>query len=171
MMRGNDVAELQLRLGALGFDAGRVDGIFGPATLAATRTFQISQGITVDGLAGPETLAALASAPALVNVAPPPRPAEQPAAGVCSSNDDPIAELVLGADAPMPRCLAMSGDHWLRIVNEADPTTVTLGTWSIDLEAGAAVTSPLPVGAYVGPGAHDVAVARYGRSGPDLVIR
>jgi N-acetylmuramoyl-L-alanine amidase len=26
MMRGDDVAELQLRLGALGFDAGRVDG-------------------------------------------------------------------------------------------------------------------------------------------------
>ena len=32
MLRGDDVAELQLRLGALGFDAGRVDGIFGPVS-------------------------------------------------------------------------------------------------------------------------------------------
>src|SRR5690606_14136395 len=32
MIRGDDVAELQLRLSKLGFDAGRVDGIFGPAT-------------------------------------------------------------------------------------------------------------------------------------------
>ena len=29
MLRGDDVAELQRRLSALGFDAGRVDGIFG----------------------------------------------------------------------------------------------------------------------------------------------
>jgi peptidoglycan hydrolase-like protein with peptidoglycan-binding domain len=155
-----------------------VDGIFGPATLAATQTFQVTQGITVDRLAGPETLAALASAPALVNVvpnAPPglptPSPAEQPAAGVCSSNDAPIAELVLGPDAPMPRCLSMSGDQWLRIANDGGPTTVTLGTWSIDLERGAASTSPLPVGAYVDRGAHGVAVTRYAGSGPDLVVR
>ena len=30
MFRGDDVADLQLRLGSLGFDAGRIDGIFGP---------------------------------------------------------------------------------------------------------------------------------------------
>ncbi|MCK4176981.1 peptidoglycan-binding protein [Aciditerrimonas ferrireducens] len=32
MLRGDDVAELQQRLAALGFDPGRVDGIFGPTT-------------------------------------------------------------------------------------------------------------------------------------------
>ena len=30
MMRGDDVAELQARLNSLGFDTGKVDGIFGP---------------------------------------------------------------------------------------------------------------------------------------------
>jgi peptidoglycan hydrolase-like protein with peptidoglycan-binding domain len=155
-----------------------VDGIYGPATLAATEVFQQSQSITVDGLAGPETLAALASAPALVNVSPfgptsqtSPAPMRQPAAGICVSDDDTIAEVVLGADTPMPRCLAMAGDHWLRIVNDGDATTITLGTWSVDLDVGAAVTTPLPVGAYLDPGTHTVAVSRYGASGPDLLVR
>ena len=35
MLRGDDVAELQQRLSALGFDSGRVDGIFGDLTSAA----------------------------------------------------------------------------------------------------------------------------------------
>jgi N-acetylmuramoyl-L-alanine amidase len=56
MLRGDDVAELQRRLGGLGFDAGRVDGIFGPDTDRAVREFQRNAGLTVDGLAGPATL-------------------------------------------------------------------------------------------------------------------
>src|SRR5205807_4048981 len=40
MLRGDDVAELQRRLGALGFDAGRVDGIFGEDTQRAVLEFQ-----------------------------------------------------------------------------------------------------------------------------------
>ena len=59
MMRGNDVAELQLRLGALGFDAGRVDGIFGPDTARALSKFQKSCGVPADGVCGPETIALL----------------------------------------------------------------------------------------------------------------
>jgi peptidoglycan hydrolase-like protein with peptidoglycan-binding domain len=155
-----------------------VDGIYGPATVAATEVFQQSQGITVDGLAGPETLAALASAPALVNVSPSrvaPSPSLAPApasaAGICTSDDESIAELVLGTDAAIPRCLAMPGDHWLRIVNDGGATTITLGTWSVDLDVGGAATTPLPVGAYLESGTHTVTVSRYGASGPDLVVR
>jgi N-acetylmuramoyl-L-alanine amidase len=59
MMRGNDVAELQLRLGALGFDAGRVDGIFGPATKAAVGEFQRNAGLVTDEVCGPDTVEAL----------------------------------------------------------------------------------------------------------------
>ena len=60
MLRGDDVADLQRELGALGFDAGRVDGIFGPRTHAALCDFQRNTGITVDGIAGPATLQMLA---------------------------------------------------------------------------------------------------------------
>jgi N-acetylmuramoyl-L-alanine amidase len=60
MLRGDDVAELQRRLGGMGFDAGRVDGILGRGTEAALREFQRNTGLTVDGVCGPATLQALA---------------------------------------------------------------------------------------------------------------
>jgi N-acetylmuramoyl-L-alanine amidase len=56
MTRGDDVAELQQRLCALGFDTGRVDGIFGDATAVAVREFQENAAIPVDGIVGGETL-------------------------------------------------------------------------------------------------------------------
>jgi N-acetylmuramoyl-L-alanine amidase len=59
MMRGDDVAELQLMLGSLGFDAGWIDGIFGPDTEDAVADFQRNAGLPVDGVAGPTTCAAL----------------------------------------------------------------------------------------------------------------
>ena len=59
MLRGDDVAELQRRLSALGFDAGRVDGIFGEDTQQAVLEFQRNAGLTGDAVCGPATLAAL----------------------------------------------------------------------------------------------------------------
>lgn len=59
MTRGDDVTELQWRLGSLGFDAGYVDGIFGPDTERAVRAFQANQAVTPDGVVGPDTVAAL----------------------------------------------------------------------------------------------------------------
>jgi N-acetylmuramoyl-L-alanine amidase len=46
-------------LNALGFDAGREDAIFGPATERALRQFQRNAGIAADGVCGPATLGAL----------------------------------------------------------------------------------------------------------------
>jgi N-acetylmuramoyl-L-alanine amidase len=59
MLRGDDVAELQRRLNALGFDAGKEDGILGDDTAGALAEFQRNVGVTADGICGPETLAAL----------------------------------------------------------------------------------------------------------------
>jgi N-acetylmuramoyl-L-alanine amidase len=60
MLRGDDVAQLQRQVGSLGFDAGRVDAIFGPNTELALREFQRNTGLPVDGVCGPSTLQALA---------------------------------------------------------------------------------------------------------------
>lgn len=60
MLRGDDVAEVQRQLNALGFDAGREDGILGPETESALRQFQRNAGATPDGVCGPATLAAIA---------------------------------------------------------------------------------------------------------------
>ncbi|MEQ8841557.1 MAG: peptidoglycan-binding protein [Acidimicrobiales bacterium] len=59
MTRGDDVTDLQQRLGSLGFDAGWLDGIFGPDTERAVRDFQHNQGVNADGVVGRETVAAL----------------------------------------------------------------------------------------------------------------
>jgi N-acetylmuramoyl-L-alanine amidase len=59
MMRGDDVAALQARLTEMGFNAGRVDGIFGERTESAVKEFQQSVGIKVDGKCGPATIIAL----------------------------------------------------------------------------------------------------------------
>ncbi|WP_420639438.1 peptidoglycan-binding protein [Candidatus Poriferisocius sp.] len=59
MLRGDDVAELQLRLGSMGFDAGRVDGIFGPNTAGAVREFQLNSGLEADAVSGAATTNAL----------------------------------------------------------------------------------------------------------------
>ena len=56
---GDDVAELQRRLNSLGFDAGRVDGVFGPDTDHALREFQRNVGIESDGTCGPDVWRAL----------------------------------------------------------------------------------------------------------------
>ena len=57
---GKRVSDLQSRLNALGAKPPlKVDGIFGPKTLAAVRAFQKSHGLKVDGLVGPKTTAAL----------------------------------------------------------------------------------------------------------------
>jgi N-acetylmuramoyl-L-alanine amidase len=56
MLRGDDVADLQRRLSALGFDTGRVDGIFGDLTASALADFQRNVGLPVDGVLGASTL-------------------------------------------------------------------------------------------------------------------
>jgi N-acetylmuramoyl-L-alanine amidase len=58
-LRGDDVAELQHRLGKIGFDCGKVDGIFGPETARALHDFQSNCGLVVDGTCGPVTLRAI----------------------------------------------------------------------------------------------------------------
>ncbi len=58
-LRGDDVGALQAALGRLGFDCGRVDGIFGPATARALEEFQRNCGVDVDGVCGAATVRAL----------------------------------------------------------------------------------------------------------------
>ena len=58
-MRGDDVATLQSRLIDMGFNPGRVDGIFGAKTEAAIIEFQKSVGSEADGICGPNTVISL----------------------------------------------------------------------------------------------------------------
>jgi N-acetylmuramoyl-L-alanine amidase len=55
LVTGDDVKELQRRLSQLGFNCGRIDGIFGPDTDRALRDFQLGVGVPSDGTCGPDT--------------------------------------------------------------------------------------------------------------------
>ncbi|MBT94951.1 MAG: hypothetical protein CL431_03165 [Acidimicrobiaceae bacterium] len=59
MLRGEDIAELQRSLGALGFNPGKVDGIFGPDTQNAVELFQRNSGLVVDAIFGPNCMVAI----------------------------------------------------------------------------------------------------------------
>ena len=56
MQRGDDVSALQDALNRLGFDCGRPDGIFGPATGRALHDFQKNSGLVPDGICGQRTV-------------------------------------------------------------------------------------------------------------------
>ena len=57
--RGDDVRLLQRKLNALGFDAGREDGVFGAATDRAVRDFQRNVADEPDGVVGLHTIVTL----------------------------------------------------------------------------------------------------------------
>lgn len=59
MFVGDDVSMLQDRLLELGFDAGRIDGVFGVRTERALKALQREYGLRSDGVCGPATLRAL----------------------------------------------------------------------------------------------------------------
>lgn len=61
--QGDDVAEVQAKLQSLGIDPGKIDGVYGPKTIAAVTQYQsldpTKVGGKVDGIAGPMTQGAL----------------------------------------------------------------------------------------------------------------
>lgn len=59
LIHGEDVAQLQQRLGQLGFAVDRVDGIFGKDTDRCVREFQAGVGLRADGICGPEVFRAI----------------------------------------------------------------------------------------------------------------
>jgi cell wall-associated NlpC family hydrolase len=56
---GQEVAQIQSQLNALGYKVGEADGDFGAMTTAAVKAFQQERGLEADGVIGPSTYRAL----------------------------------------------------------------------------------------------------------------
>lgn len=103
-----------------------------------------------------------------------------PAAGTCPTSPGPVVTVSLNGDTPDPRCVTVTGNQRLRLVNTTNrtaglPPTPTTVTWagfpSRDLSPGESTTYDLPFSAYLAPGVHDVHVSLYGGSGPEIWLR
>lgn len=57
--RGSEVKDLQKRLVQIGYQVGKVDGIYGDKTVASVTLFQKNRGLKADGIAGKQTIDAL----------------------------------------------------------------------------------------------------------------
>lgn len=57
--KGNAVKEVQQRLSNWYYYRGKVDGIYGPVTFGAVKSFQRKNGLNADGVVGPQTWKAL----------------------------------------------------------------------------------------------------------------
>ncbi|HSM02719.1 MAG TPA: peptidoglycan-binding protein [Acidimicrobiia bacterium] len=65
---GAQVEQLQRYLRLIGFDAGPADGIFGPLTERALRSYQATNQLLIDGIVGPQTRLSLAATGGIDNL-------------------------------------------------------------------------------------------------------
>lgn len=92
--RGSDVLQLQNSLQYLGYQVGAIDGIFGPQTLKAVKSFQSNHGLNIDGIVGAKTVEAI-----LKQTNTQPSRSAQPSRGYISSSSQDVkclAQLIYG---------------------------------------------------------------------------
>ncbi len=150
MLRGDDVLELQTALGSLGFDAGWVDGLFGPDTAAALTEFQINVGLNGDGIFGPESLRAVRRLTGRTGPAHPVasvRELERLAAGAPTIADRRVLIADPGGAAPVTEAIArrllQSGARVI-VVHDPDPSACAAMANRFDASLVYSLRSQLP---------------------------
>ena len=128
MIRGDDVLELQSALGSLGFDAGWIDGLFGPDTAEALTEFQINVGLNGDGIFGPESLGAVRRLTGRTGPAHPVasvRELERLATGATTVAEQRIVITDPGGSAPITEAIArrlLQAGARVIVVHDPDPS-------------------------------------------------
>lgn len=98
-----------------------------------------------------------------------PADAAAPAAGTCGEAQDDVVTMTIRPDVPGPRCMIVSADQRLNLVNDSGGTvTVGLSYFVFSLEQGESRTFDLSFGQFLEPGVHRAAVDLYLGSGPEV---
>lgn len=97
-----------------------------------------------------------------------PPDATSPAAGACAHGTGSTVSIALNPDGPAPRCVTVSAEQQLRVVNQSGVSAITVswaGYPSRSVPAGKATVYDRPFGDYLAPGVHEVRISQY-ESGP-----
>lgn len=120
--------------------------------------------------AGPRTIAVghTAALGRSTTVALSPADADSPAAGVCGAASGPLVTVVANPDTPAPRCLIVTANQRLRVVNDSNrigppgkPMTVRFAGFAPRAVPGEATLFDRPLGELITPGVHNIRISLY----------
>jgi hypothetical protein len=96
--------------------------------------------------------------------------AESPAAGICGTFDGDIVTLTIYPDIPDPRCVEVTSEQKLRVVNRrGERIQAAIGKFKADLAPDEEHTFDVPVGEYLMPGVHLLQVSPC--CSPEVVLK
>ncbi len=121
-LRGDDVAELQVRLAQFGFNPGRIDGIFGPLTEEAVRDFQRNCALEPSGTLTRATLTELERMSSVRGE----RSLVTEARDLAGFHEPPTGPLVIAGNSPLVALLAgaCAPDFKVEILRDESPDVV-----------------------------------------------
>jgi hypothetical protein len=102
------------------------------------------------------------------------RPADSPspAAPVCAFQEGHRVSFEIADGIPNPRCARATADQGLGLVNRTgERLTFDLGGGPVAIDPGITWSRDHPVGGWLSPGVHRIAMAFYAGSGPELWVQ
>ena len=105
---------------------------------------------------------------------PPLRPADSPlpAAPVCAFQDGARVSFEIVDGIPNPRCARTMADQGLELINHTgERIAFDLGGGPVTIDPGITWSRDHPVGAWLAPGVHRIAMEFYAGSGPELWVQ
>lgn len=102
------------------------------------------------------------------------RPADSPspAAPICAFQEGQRVTFEIVDGIPNPRCARATGDQGLALVNHTgERVAFDLGGGPVTIDPGITWSRDHPVGAWLSPGVHRIAMEFYAGSGPELWVQ
>jgi N-acetylmuramoyl-L-alanine amidase len=125
-LRGDDVAELQVRLAQLGFNPGRIDGIFGRLLESALMDFQRNCALEPSGALTRATLHELVRMTSYG----PTRQLVTEARSIAGFDDDPSGPLVFCGHSPLASLLAQTSAETLDVTQLGAQSPAAVATYA-----------------------------------------